>query len=76
MLSAITERMTGTIRLVVEIFNRLVILICGLCMVGFGWQNFLHGFGSFRMRSLTPLAWWPSKASLSPRCIGDIPWFR
>jgi TRAP-type C4-dicarboxylate transport system permease small subunit len=58
MLSAITEAMTGTIRLVVEIFNRLVILVCGLCMVGFGWQNFLHGFGSFRMPSLTPLAWW------------------
>ena len=58
MLSAITEAMTGTTRLVVEIFNRLVILVCGLCMVGFGWQNFLHGFGSFRMPSLTPLAWW------------------
>jgi TRAP-type C4-dicarboxylate transport system permease small subunit len=27
-------------------------------MVGFGWENFLHGFGSFRMPSLTPLAWW------------------
>jgi TRAP-type C4-dicarboxylate transport system permease small subunit len=58
MLSAITEAMTGTTRLVVETFNRLVILVCGLCMVGFGWQNFLHGFGSFRMPSLTPLAWW------------------
>jgi TRAP-type C4-dicarboxylate transport system permease small subunit len=58
MLSAITEAMTGTTRLVVEICNRLVILVCGLCMVGFGWQNFLHGFGSFRMPSLTPLAWW------------------
>jgi TRAP-type C4-dicarboxylate transport system permease small subunit len=58
MLSAITEAMTGTSRFVVEIFNRTVVLICGLCMVGFGWQNFLHGFGSFRMPSLTPLAWW------------------
>jgi TRAP-type C4-dicarboxylate transport system permease small subunit len=58
MLSAITESMTGTTRRVVEIINRLVILVCGLCMVGFGWQNFLHGFGSFRMPSLTPLAWW------------------
>ena len=58
MLSAITEAMRGTTRLVVEIFNRLVILACGLCMIGFGWQNFLHGFGSFRMPSLTPLAWW------------------
>jgi TRAP-type C4-dicarboxylate transport system permease small subunit len=58
MLSAITDAMTGPARFLVEIFNRLVILVCGLCMVGFGWQNFLHGFGSFRMPSLTPLAWW------------------
>jgi TRAP-type C4-dicarboxylate transport system permease small subunit len=58
MLSAITEAMTGRLRLVVEIFNRLVILGCGSCMVWFGWTNFLHGFGSFRMPSLTPLAWW------------------
>ena len=34
MLSAITEAMTGATRLVVETFNRLVILVCGLCMVG------------------------------------------
>ena len=58
MLSAITESMTGMTRHCVEIFNRLVILVCGLCMVWFGWENFLHGFGSFRMPSLTPLAWW------------------
>ena len=58
MLSAITEAMTGTTRHLVETFNRLVILGCGLCMVWFGWENFLHGFGSFRMPSLTPLAWW------------------
>jgi TRAP-type C4-dicarboxylate transport system permease small subunit len=58
MLSAITESMTGMTRHWVEIFNRLVILVCGLCMVWFGWTNFLHGFGSFRMPSLTPLAWW------------------
>jgi TRAP-type C4-dicarboxylate transport system permease small subunit len=58
MLSAITDAMTGMLRTVVETFNRLVILVCGLCMVWFGWENFLHGFGSFRMPSLTPLAWW------------------
>jgi TRAP-type C4-dicarboxylate transport system permease small subunit len=58
MLSAITESMHGAPRLVVEVFNRLVILSCGVCLVWFGWQNFLHGFGSFRMPSLTPLAWW------------------
>ncbi len=58
MLSAISESMTRRVRFVVEIFNRLVILACGGCMVGFGWENFLHGFGSYRMPSLTPLAWW------------------
>jgi TRAP-type C4-dicarboxylate transport system permease small subunit len=58
MLSAITEAMAGRTRHLVETFNRLIVLACGLCMVGFGWQNFLHGFGSFRMPSLTPLAWW------------------
>jgi TRAP-type C4-dicarboxylate transport system permease small subunit len=58
MLSAITEALTGRVRHVVEIFNRLVILTCGFCMLWFGWVNFLHGFGSFRMPSLTPLAWW------------------
>lgn len=58
MLSAITESMRGRARLAVETFNRLVVLGCGLGMVWFGWVNFLHGFGSFRMPSLTPLAWW------------------
>jgi TRAP-type C4-dicarboxylate transport system permease small subunit len=58
MLSAITDAMSGRTRQVVETFNRLVVLGCGLCMVWFGWTNFLHGFGSFRMPSLTPLAWW------------------
>jgi len=58
MLSAITESMTGNLRQGVELFNRIVILICGVLMVWFGWANFLHGFGSFRMPSLTPIAWW------------------
>jgi len=58
MLSAVTEAMSGRVRQTVEIINRLVILGCGACMVWFGYLNFLHGFGSFRMPSLTPLAWW------------------
>ena len=53
MLSAITESYTGATRQALETFNRLVILACGLCMVWFGWENFLHGFGSFRMPSLS-----------------------
>src|SRR5271166_4257956 len=55
-LSAITEAMTGRLRLVAETFNRLVVLAAALCMVWFGFINFLEGFGNFRMPSMTPLA--------------------
>ncbi len=55
-LSAITEAMTGRARLCFEIFNRVIILAAALCMVVFGYINFLQGFGNFRMPSLTPLA--------------------
>jgi len=57
-LSAITDSLSGMKRTLAETLNRLVVLACGLLMVGFGFTNFLHGFGSFRMPSLTPLAWW------------------
>ena len=57
-LSAITDSLSGAKRTLAETFNRLVVLACGLLMVTFGYTNFLHGFGSFRMPSLTPLAWW------------------
>jgi TRAP-type C4-dicarboxylate transport system permease small subunit len=55
-LSAITETMTGALRLMVETFDRLVVLAVALCMVYFGYINFLQGFGSFRMPSMTPIA--------------------
>lgn len=55
-LSAITESFTGTARLAAETFNRLVVLAVALCMVWFGYINFLQGFGSFRMPSMTPIA--------------------
>ena len=55
-LSAITESMSGAPRLAVETFNRLVVLAVALCMVYFGYINFLQGFGSFRMPSMTPIA--------------------
>ena len=37
--------------------NRAVVLLVGLGMVVFGWQNFLSGFGSFRMPSMLPIAY-------------------
>jgi TRAP-type C4-dicarboxylate transport system permease small subunit len=55
-LSAIAESMSGVKRLLVETFNRLVLLGAALCMVYFGFINFLEGFHAYRMPSLTPLA--------------------
>src|SRR3954454_24446257 len=42
-LSAISESLTGTPRLMAEMFTRLVVLVVALCMVWFGWINFLQG---------------------------------
>jgi TRAP-type C4-dicarboxylate transport system permease small subunit len=55
-LSAIAESLTGPLRYTIETFNRLVLIGVGLCMVYFGFINFLEGFHAYRMPSLTPLA--------------------
>lgn len=65
LLTAITEAMTGRVRLFFEIMNRTVILAVGACMVYFGFLNFQNGFGSFRMPSLTPIAWWYAAIPMS-----------
>jgi TRAP-type C4-dicarboxylate transport system permease small subunit len=55
-LTAITEAMRGRTRLIVETFNRIVILFASGAMLWFGAINFLQGFGSFRMPSMTPIS--------------------
>ena len=40
-----------------EVFNRAVVMAVGLFIVVYGWQNFLTGFGSFRMPSMLPIAY-------------------
>jgi TRAP-type C4-dicarboxylate transport system permease small subunit len=55
-LAALAESMTGNRRLFFEMFNRTVVLGVALCMVYFGYLNFLDGFKSLRMPSMTPLA--------------------
>ena len=67
-LSAITEAMTGE-RGVVDTFNRLVILGAALCMVYFGYLDFLAGFGNFRRPSMTPLASFNAAIPLSGALI-------
>ncbi len=63
-LSALTDAMQGPMRTVFEVFNRGVVLAVGLAMVFYGWQNFLSGLNSFRMPSMTPIAYlyWPIPA--------------
>jgi len=56
-LLALTEAMSGTARRVFEVINRAVVMGVGLFLVVYGWQNFLTGFGSFRMPSMLPIAY-------------------
>jgi TRAP-type C4-dicarboxylate transport system permease small subunit len=55
-LTAISEAMHGRSRLVVEIVTRMVVLGVACCLIWYGYQNFLRGFGSFRLPSGTPIA--------------------
>jgi TRAP-type C4-dicarboxylate transport system permease small subunit len=55
-LTAISESMHGTPRLIVEILIRIVVLGVAFCLVWFGYINYLRGFGSFRLPSGTPIA--------------------
>jgi TRAP-type C4-dicarboxylate transport system permease small subunit len=55
-LTAISEALHGTPRLIVEIIIRLVVLGVAFCLVWFGYINYLRGFGSFRLPSGTPIA--------------------
>lgn len=55
-LTALSEAMHGTPRLAIEIVIRLVVLSVAFCLIYFGYINFLRGFSSFRMPSMTPIA--------------------
>jgi TRAP-type C4-dicarboxylate transport system permease small subunit len=55
-LTAISEALHGTPRLIVEIIIRLVVLGVAFCLIWFGYINYLRGFGSFRLPSGTPIA--------------------
>src|SRR5438477_2213325 len=55
-LTAISEAMHGTARLIVEIIIRLVVLCVAACLIYFGYINYLRGFWSFRLPSGTPIA--------------------
>jgi TRAP-type C4-dicarboxylate transport system permease small subunit len=55
-LAVLAESFSGNKRLFFELFNRGVVLAVALCMIYFGYFNFLDGFKSLRMPSMTPMA--------------------
>jgi len=55
-LAAVGESLSGRPRLIIEVGIRLVVIAVGLFLAWFGYVNFLRGFSSFRMPSMTPIA--------------------
>ena len=55
-LAAVGESLSGRPRVTIEVCIRLVVIGVGLFLAWFGFVNFLRGFSSFRMPSMTPIA--------------------
>jgi TRAP-type C4-dicarboxylate transport system permease small subunit len=56
-LTAISESMHGTSRVIVEVVIRLVVLGVAFCLIWYGYLNYLRGFGSFRLPSGQPISY-------------------
>jgi TRAP-type C4-dicarboxylate transport system permease small subunit len=69
-LSEIVQSLRGSNRRAVEVFGRIVVLAVALCLVVFGWQNFLLDLGSYRMPSLIPLGYYTIIVPISGALIG------
>ena len=69
-LSEIVQALQGSNRRAVEVFGRLVVLAVALCLVVFGWQNFLLDLGSYRMPSLIPLGYYTIIVPICGALIG------
>ena len=55
-LAAVGDSFTGRPRLLIESLIRLVVISVGIFLTYYGYVNFLRGFSSFRMPSMTPIA--------------------
>jgi TRAP-type C4-dicarboxylate transport system permease small subunit len=55
-LTAVADALHGRSRLIVELVVRFAVLAVAACLVYFGYLNYLRGFGSFRLPSMTPIA--------------------
>ena len=69
-LTAISDAMHGTPRLIIEVIIRLIVLGAAFCLIYYGYLNFLRGFGSFRLPSGTPIASLYAVIPLSGALIG------
>jgi len=56
-LTAISESMHGTPRMIVEIVTRLVVLAVSFCLIRYGYLNYVRCFGSFRLPSGQPISY-------------------
>jgi TRAP-type C4-dicarboxylate transport system permease small subunit len=55
-LTAVGQALHGMKRQLIETANRLVILGVAICMLVFGYKNYLASYGTFLMPSTTPMA--------------------
>jgi len=55
-LAAIGDSLSGRPRLAIETAIRVMVIGVGLFLTYYGYVNFLRGFSSFRMPSMTPIA--------------------
>jgi len=55
-LAAVGDSLHGRSRLAIETAIRVVVIGVGLFLTYFGYVNFIRGFSSFRMPSMTPIA--------------------
>ena len=69
-LTEITKRMTGAPRTVIEVTNRIIVLVVAVLLVWCGTQNALLDLGSYRMPSLIPLTVYTAIVPLAGLLIG------
>ena len=55
-LAVLAEALSGAKRTLFETFNRFIMLIVALCMIYYGYLNYLDGFHSLRMPSMIPMS--------------------
>ncbi len=63
-LTEILHQIHGTPRILIELFTRSAMLTVAGFMVWFGYKSFLLDFGSYRMPSLIPLAYYTASIPL------------